>query len=115
MNDNPYASPKTSWEPPVSTSRGVPWSKMNHVQRLILVGGWLTAGSVMVGSCAIMMSVCERMERWLGPAGSSQLAQWLYGIPILGVPLLTGKAVAIIYRRQCERIAQEREKSDPHL
>jgi len=108
MNDNPYASPKTRRERSASPSRGVPWSEMNHVQWLILIGGWLTAGVVIVGSCAMMMSVCERLEHWLGPSGSSQLAQWGYGIVILGVPLLLGKAAAIIYRRQYERIAKER-------
>ncbi|MDZ4781643.1 MAG: hypothetical protein SGJ19_15435 [Planctomycetia bacterium] len=105
MDDNPYASPKTHQESPIDRRRGVPLSEMNSAQWLILLGGWLTVLAVMAVSCMIMMSVCEQIESALGPRGMNQGVQWLYGIAILGVPVLLGKATSIIYKRQYVRIA----------
>ncbi len=107
MNDNPYASPKTHQESPIDRRRGVQFSEMNSAQWLILLGGWLVVGVIMIGSCMFMMSVCERIESALGPRGMTQGFQWLYGIAILGVPILLGKATAVIYKRQYVRIASE--------
>lgn len=105
MHDNPYASPQARQESPVNRPRGVPLSEMNSAQWLIMLGGWLVVGVIMIGSCLIMLSICERVESALGPRGANQGVQWMYGIAILGVPILLGKATAVLYKRQYVRIA----------
>ena len=114
MNDNPYASPKTHQESPIDRRRRAvirdEWRPVARPARR-LAGRRRDHDRVL----HVHDVVCERIESAVGPRGMNQGVQWLYGIAILGVPILLGKATAVIYKRQYVRIASEIDAAEPTI